>query len=338
MFTCTICMRVFTAKRNLTRHMKLHSKNKETVICEQCEKPFSNHANLKSHTKTHHNNNKNEIMKCMKCSKTFSYKSNLNRHMLICNIQPSPSNESSTTCHSSVAILNNENHTFSEAELIELMDDKNFEFDIEKIPSIQTRKCYYCKKVFNRVDNCKFHQQRCRKRKYPDIISSSKKRKTQVGQGSQRGTLQLMTSALDGSVKSFRKLFHYDESAIDHMMALEEIIRDFIQRIKSESERQDIKCFFSLNLTFHQASDENDITDPAVTLRSDVFIVQSSSTDIEQKVNTAMEEIKKLIDDFEKNGSGWVLHQLQYLDLGKIYSKKIKSLCGIELEVQVSIF
>ena len=141
------------------------------------------------------------------------------------------------------------------------MNDDAFEFNVDT--TLTTfRQCYYCEKLFNRVDKCKFHQKLFRKRKYPNITSSNKTRKTQTCRGSQHVAPQLMTSALDGRLKTFRKLFDYDESAIDHMVALEEMIRDFIQLIKSESEQQDIKCFFSL---------------PAVTLRSFNYLRQTSN-------------------------------------------------------------
>ena len=51
-----------------------------------------------------------------------------------------------------------------------------------------------------------------------------------------------------------------------------------------------------------------------------------------------MEEIKKLIDESERNGSGWVLHQLQYLDLGKILFRSNTYFSGLESKICILIF
>ena len=345
MHVCNVCTKAFTVKRSLTRHMKLHSEVKETFKCDQCDKTFSRRDRLKCHIKVHHSNNvvTDEVFNCKKCNKSFTKNSNMHRHMLICKVHqqerevlPQSSTQkfekdqnsihNNTPETSLVKLMDDSKIEFvvdsisqQQNDLPQLMNDDSFEFDVDVIPTMGSLQCFYCEKVFTRKDNCKFHQKHCKKRKYPNVTSSNKRRKVQVGHGSQHDLPQLISSALDGTVKTFRKSFDYGESAIDHIVALGEMLLDFVQLIKSESEQQDIKCFFSLNLTFHQASDETDITDPAVTLRSKVFIVQQSSTDLEQKVNAAMEEIKELIDEFERNGSGWVLHQLQYLDLGKIF-------------------
>ena len=77
MFICMVCKKVFTAKRSLTRHMKLHSQVKEIFKCDDCEKTFSRYDSLKCHTEHHHSNN-GEIFKCGKCSKVFNMKSNMN--------------------------------------------------------------------------------------------------------------------------------------------------------------------------------------------------------------------------------------------------------------------
>ena len=85
------------------------------------------------------------------------------------------------------------------ANLSPLMDDSGFEFNIDSIPTRRSRQCYYCEKVFNRIDNCMYHQKHCRKREYPNALSTSKRRKTiQIGHGSQN-TPQLISSALDGT-------------------------------------------------------------------------------------------------------------------------------------------
>ena len=325
MFTCNICKITFTVKRNLTRHVKLHGGSKETFKCTDCEKTFSRRDNLNFHKEHHHRiNGDNKMFKRGTCDKGFTVKSNMKRHMLTCkNQQQQTPAQSSTIAKPSIIEAGNESavdafYNEQEMNLPRLIDDAEFEFNIDSIPTIRSRQCYYCKKVFNRVDNCIYHQKHCRKRKYPNTHSSSKRKKTQVGQGSQNFP-QLISSALEGSVKTYRKVFDYDESAIGNMIELEKMIKDFIHLITTESQQQDIKCFFSLNLSFHQANDESNVTDPAVTLRSNVFIVQPTATDAGEKVDAAMEEIKQLIDDFEKNGSGWVLHQLHYLDLGKVF-------------------
>ncbi|XP_055371519.1 uncharacterized protein LOC129605651 [Condylostylus longicornis] len=52
-FYCELCDRFFVNNRNLQRHLKLHSEEKEEFKCSNCEKNFETKLKLKLHERTH---------------------------------------------------------------------------------------------------------------------------------------------------------------------------------------------------------------------------------------------------------------------------------------------
>ena len=337
MHVCTVCKKEFKRKDNLTQHKKIHSTDKEIIKCNSCQKSFSRHSNLRRHQKNHCVSVVEERNEDEGEESNISQQANRLENDNLENDELSQLMDDTEFVFDVNSIPQQQqeqqpNTLVDNEDLSQLMDDENFEFDVNEVSSQKTNTCYYCKKVFKRADNCKLHQKHCRKRKYPNCNSSSSSKKSkrviQVGYGDDdndddAGNLpQLISTALDGATKVYRKTFQYDENVINHMDALQQMTEVFQQLLTNESQQQDLKSFLSISLSFHQASDEDDVTDPPVTLRSNVFVVQHHSTDIVEKVNDALNEIKQLIDDFERNGSGWVLHQLHYLDLGKILSNR----------------
>ena len=52
MFNCTVCDKVFTVKRNLTRHIKTHEGGE--FACSVCPKSFNRRDSLIKHSKKTH--------------------------------------------------------------------------------------------------------------------------------------------------------------------------------------------------------------------------------------------------------------------------------------------
>lgn len=77
---CQICNRKFKAKRDLIRHMGVHSDAKP-FQCDVagCGKGYKFTQDLKSHKEAKHSSI--SAIKCAICSNTFRYKSNLQRHI-----------------------------------------------------------------------------------------------------------------------------------------------------------------------------------------------------------------------------------------------------------------
>ncbi|XP_042855473.1 zinc finger protein 568-like [Penaeus japonicus] len=82
-FVCEVCGKKFLCKSYLTKHMRVHTKEK-LYSCEVCEKTFSHKRNLVKHIRVH---TKERPYICEVCEKAFSQKQhlkqNLVRHMRV---------------------------------------------------------------------------------------------------------------------------------------------------------------------------------------------------------------------------------------------------------------
>ena len=74
-----------------------------------------------------------------------------------------------------------------------------------------------------------------------------------------------------------------------------------------------VKAYFSISVVFVQAKYLNDVTDPPVPLCSNVSTILGS-TNVNEEFNGIYNQ---LIEDFERNGSGWIIQLLFHLDLSK---------------------
>ena len=85
------------------------------------------------------------------------------------------------------------------------------------------------------------------------------------------------------------------------------------------SSKRPIKFYFTLCMVYHQSKDPSIVTEPPVSFRSEVFTaLNMENVDLHCKI--AMEQFQKQVDEFQKNGSGWVLDHFINLDIGKHYS------------------
>lgn len=75
-FKCLVCSKIFTLKRNLTRHMIIHNGSGQ-YKCGVCKNPFSSNSSLKEHMRVHTGE---KPFKCDVCAQSFSHKSTLEDH------------------------------------------------------------------------------------------------------------------------------------------------------------------------------------------------------------------------------------------------------------------
>ena len=75
MFTCERCGKVFTEKRSLTRHQKIHADSSQTYSCGVCSKEFSRSDNSNRHEAAH-----SYSLTCGVCGQYFNRLHILARH------------------------------------------------------------------------------------------------------------------------------------------------------------------------------------------------------------------------------------------------------------------
>ena len=75
-FSCSVCSKIFSSKKNLKNHSYIHAETEET--CE-CGKVFANKIKLRNHRRTHGEREKASVAKCDHCPYE-SKASNVKRH------------------------------------------------------------------------------------------------------------------------------------------------------------------------------------------------------------------------------------------------------------------
>ena len=109
-----------------------------------------------------------------------------------------------------------------------------------------------------------------------------------------------------------------------------ELLQDSFTIILNEKKEQGVKCILSLFVVFCKADKEEEVTDPPIVIKSDVFACLSS-TDVNKKLSAACEQIKERIDEFVRNGSGWVIHHFVRIDLGLLKYDPLKASSYVKL-------
>lgn len=81
-FRCSFCLKIFSSKGNMKRHMKLHQQTQNAFACSVCTESFPTQGLLLSHRRRHAvNSSDKQKFDCSECGKTFAKLSRLNRHM-----------------------------------------------------------------------------------------------------------------------------------------------------------------------------------------------------------------------------------------------------------------
>ena len=75
---------------------------------------------------------------------------------------------------------------------------------------------------------------------------------------------------------------------------------------------------------FCKADKHDEYTDPPVVLKSNALTFLEG-TDIQESLKIVLNELNMKIDEFVRNGSGWVLHHLERIDFGILRYNPLKA-------------
>ena len=180
-------------------------------------------------------------------------------------------------------------------------------------------KCKFCQKDFIREKNKFLHERNCDQRPCCSSETTATQSTSQVG-GS--GTINesdppvLTQSSLKHTAEKFQKQFNREDKN-NLYLRFKEALREFIHILVDKIKSKSIKWYLSLNVEFCGATNPLKRTDPPVTFRTEVF-TSITEYDLEEMANLGYEQIVDDIENFQRNGSGWVLDNLVTLDLGEI--------------------
>ena len=118
--------------------------------------------------------------------------------------------------------------------------------------------------------------------------------------------------ALNGTLQDFSISLEEKKQTVE---SIYEVLSDAIYRYRSTiAKKLATKIYMSLHVNFHQSSDPSFISDPPIVLNTKPVEILAS-TNISEVLTTFYSSLMESIDNFELQGSGWVLDQLLRLDL-----------------------
>ena len=181
-----------------------------------------------------------------------------------------------------------------------------------------THACANCGKHFERRLNYNYHLQICefhRTGVRPVQSQWGGEIRTE-SEESDELIFTLADEALEGTVTRYELNLRRQEQNVENIY---ELLKQsfYLSRpvIVGELEKKkSIKISYSLSVEFHQAVDESFITVPPLVLNTLPREVLED-VDLEEMIALFYQDILDKIDTSEKDGSGWVLHQLIRLDL-----------------------
>ena len=187
--------------------------------------------------------------------------------------------------------------------------------------------CKCCQRVFARSLNCSLHQSTCEHKQQLKRKANSESYK-QTGGAKKKVKHDIkddeIETAFDNAVVIYKirvdNVNQSDSNIIDY---IRDLINVFKSKIKNELEsKTSIKIYFSLFANFHLAADVEYKTNPTPCLSSastNVFF----ASNIDEILEAHFQKLCVLIDNFEFNGSGWILDEIVNVHLNVLEYKPI---------------
>ena len=170
--------------------------------------------------------------------------------------------------------------------------------------------CTHCTKGFARADRLKMHERSCDKNPSKKKVKRKSVRTLQVGRGATEG-FQLVESAFNGVLQLWRYEFT-EEDHKDIFESLHTVLMSVAHDLVIEATGM-FKWYLGLKVVFHKAINPEELSDPPAYFQTDPFLHHRKYDDDVWEIVKG--QLEQQIDNYERNGSGWVLSQLVSLDV-----------------------
>ena len=172
--------------------------------------------------------------------------------------------------------------------------------------------CLHCNKTISRAQNLKLHQQTCEQ----NGNRNEYRRYYGVDADAHNGGFKLIESALKKMFVTYRKVLDVNALQRDDMkLVFSRGVKNVLWR--EVLKRKGIKLSLALKVIMHLSVDPAVVTDPPAVFNADM-VVGLIGSNYEDELKTAFENVMQQIDEYQRNGSGWVLDQFLELDVRNI--------------------
>ena len=136
-------------------------------------------------------------------------------------------------------------------------------------------------------------------------------------------------NALDGVVRIERLNFSNNEKKL--LDRLQTGLEQAHYKLFLEKEEgKPFKVYFALQVAFYKASNSNEITCPPPCFTSEPIVILPS-TNVQNIVEKLYPNLIKQIENYQQNGSGWVLKSLVKLDINYLKYNPLRASSFIEM-------
>ena len=227
----------------------------------------------------------------------------------------------------------NENNTVLEETNLEDINLEESDLDmLRQVQDIDKRfNCRICEKKFSRKTYQLYHEQHCDENKQQSSTKRIRQSKIddfipniatlqEGGAIQESDEPQLIQSTVNKVAVTYRKWFDRD-NRVDYFERLKNALTSYHDTIiVQKNAKKSIKYYFTVVLIFHKNKNTEELTDPPISFRSAVFTLLDGNIDEAYNHSlSAYQQFVKQIEEFQRNGSDWVLNHFICLDLG-IYS------------------
>ena len=290
---CTYCYSSFSKRFNLNKHIRnVHKKEPESskgnYKCTQCTSQFTHRSSLLRHVKKFHTDDVNAKHSHDKLAPAlpFSYTRDVMGGMYEC-----------PRCK-----VLYKSKKYRDEHYIKHFQNKNFV-------------CSHCSKTFAQKCRMEMHFKTCTNKCGND---KSIHENVQIGHGEslgkqEDGLFEEYESALGGVVCKERLYFANHGNNL--MNRLSSALKKVAERLELEREKNHSnKVYLSLQAAFYKAADPSIVTDPAPFFNTEPIRL-FPSTDVSEIINIFTSNLQQQIDNYQTNGSGWVLQNFLHLEL-----------------------
>ena len=184
--------------------------------------------------------------------------------------------------------------------------------DLKKHEKVHTKDkncCLHCNKTISRAQNLKLHQHTCGQNenriKYRRFYG--------VDPDTVNGGFKLVESAFKKMFVTYRKMLDLNALQLEDMKLI------FSQDVKNILQSEVVKRFgikwnLGLKAIMYKPIDPSITTNPPAVFNTDMMVGLIGSN-YEDDLNSAYENVMQQIDDYQNNGSGWMLDQFVELDV-----------------------
>ena len=145
-----------------------------------------------------------------------------------------------------------------------------------------------------------------------------------------------LESALKNTLRA--KRLKFSRSTQNLIARLQEGLKRAHETICADQELgEPLKVYLSLTCKFYKSVNPEVITEPAPAFNTEAVVVLAS-TEVQDIIHKLFTSLSKNIDNYERSGSGWVLHSLSHLDVILLKYNPLRASSYIEMSNKIKGF